>query len=67
MRMRLEDSDAFDVYVRDENEGSIIMSLISQLRCVLAKFHLCARSPLMVISPSDLSIGMDLSKVDSVS
>lgn len=34
MKIRNDDPDVLDTFIRDENEGSIIMSLISQLRCV---------------------------------
>ena len=56
---RSSSSDDYDTY-RDENEGSIIMSLISQLRCVrnISGLTLC-----QCFSHSIDRVGMDLSKV----
>lgn len=43
MKIRNDDPDVLDTFIRDENEGSIIMSLISQLRCVSLLGHLAHR------------------------
>lgn len=44
---------------RDENEGSIISSMISQLRFVSAIIFI----PDRILSPIEYRVGMDLSKV----